>query len=294
MMRIDERQVGGRKLFFDHNRHVLRLRFKAPYARRQVVVIQIEPLGDGLQVFFLDGLAGQNQGERTMVIDDHAPVAVENAAARRQQGHRLDAILLRALVVELRILHLQLPKPGNQEEEDAHCSVLEDGYLTGREAGIVAQRGFIGELYFRIMVNRGQDHSNPRDARSSIILADFAWGVWNFLSAACDGSHTRAGLAGRFAERAGTVGSRNTKQTQFFGEVAAFSVTWVGGSEAAGAASQPRFSTLGRSAPICLMAAMGMRACLNWRSHYQSNRGSGNFSGNWVGITEKVEWICLG
>jgi hypothetical protein len=32
------------------------------------------------------------------------------------------------------------------------------------------------------MVNRGQDHSNPRDVRSIIILTDLASGVWCFLT----------------------------------------------------------------------------------------------------------------
>ena len=146
VVRIDESQIGGRQFLFDYDRHILGLRFEPPDARRQVVVIQVEALGDGLQVFFLDGFAGQNQGERIVVIDDHAPVAVENAAARRQQRHRLDAVLLRALVIELRILHLQLPKPGNQEKEDAHGGVLENGDLTGREASIIAQRGFPRDL----------------------------------------------------------------------------------------------------------------------------------------------------
>jgi len=76
VVRIDERQVGRRQLFFDNDRHILRLRFEAPHARREVVVIQIEALCDGLEVFFLDGFAGQDQGVGIVVIDNHAPVAV--------------------------------------------------------------------------------------------------------------------------------------------------------------------------------------------------------------------------
>ena len=42
------------------------------------------------------------------------------------------------------------------------------------------------------MVNRGQDHSNPRE-RSFIILTDLASAVWCFLSLACNGFHAVSG-----------------------------------------------------------------------------------------------------
>jgi len=72
-----------------------------------------------------------------MVIGRSPAVPVENAAARRQDGHRLDTVLLGAHAVELRVLYLQPPEARNQEQKDAHGGVLENGDLPGREPGVV-------------------------------------------------------------------------------------------------------------------------------------------------------------
>ena len=134
-VRIDECQVGGRELFLEHDGLVLGPGAEAADLGPEVVVIQVEPLGDGLEVLLFQRLAGQDQSEGRVVVDDHAAVAVENAAARRQNGHALDAVGLRALVVKLRILHLQLPEAGDQKQEDDDGGVLKDGDFPGGARG---------------------------------------------------------------------------------------------------------------------------------------------------------------
>ena len=93
-----------------------------------------------------------------MIIDDHAAVAVEDAAARREDGHRLDAILLGADAVELRVLHLEPPEARDQEQKDGHGDVLKNGNLASREPRVVVQGRLIGEVRFEIRVGRRQDH----------------------------------------------------------------------------------------------------------------------------------------
>src|ERR1017187_5876608 len=117
------------------------------------------------------GFARQQQAERGVVIHNYAPVAVQNAPARPRNGHRFDAVLLRPLAVEFGILHLQPPESGNQEQEDDHRGVLEDGNLPRRKPRIVAQRWFIGKLLPGIRVGRRKGH-NEAGLCSSPILTD--------------------------------------------------------------------------------------------------------------------------
>ena len=98
------------------------------------------------------------------VIDDYTAVAVENAPAGGDERGRFDAVGLGAFVVELRILHLQPPKPGYEHQKDGDRAVLEDGDFSGSEIRIVAKRGFIRELTpgFEAWVGRRKDHNKAR------------------------------------------------------------------------------------------------------------------------------------
>src|SRR5262249_2313939 len=89
---------------------------------------------------------------------DYPPVAVENPSPRRQDRDRLDAVLLCSLIVELRVLHLQLPEARDQEEENPHREVLEDCNLARREPGIVAQGRLAGGLLFEVWIDWRQGH----------------------------------------------------------------------------------------------------------------------------------------
>src|SRR5439155_7865757 len=139
------------------------------------VVIQVETLRDSSQMLFLERLTRQNQAERRIVIDDDAPVAIQDAPSRRQHGDGLDAVGLRALVVEFRTLDLQLPESRDQEEEYDYCSVLKDGDLARRNVRIVAKRRlFRWPLCFDLWVDRREDHgTEPRAGYSPTTSVEY-------------------------------------------------------------------------------------------------------------------------
>ena len=60
-VRFDECQVGGRELLLDDDGVVLGAGSIAPDARGQIVVIQIQSVGNGAQVLDLQGFAGQDE-----------------------------------------------------------------------------------------------------------------------------------------------------------------------------------------------------------------------------------------
>src|SRR5579883_116631 len=141
-MRIDECQFGGSEFLLDRNGVILRLAagLKTPHARHQRVVIQVQAFGDGLEVLHLEVFARQVKGERGMVIHYDAAIAVQNLAARRQHRDGFDAVLHGAFLVERRIAHLQVPKSGDQEQENADHEVLEERDLAGRKLTVVVQK----------------------------------------------------------------------------------------------------------------------------------------------------------
>ena len=106
VVRIDERQIGGGEFVLDGDGDVFGLLADALHARQQVVVVQVQALCDRPQVLFLGGFARQKQAERGVIVYNDAPVAIQNAPARPGNRHRFDAVLLRPLAVEFRILHL--------------------------------------------------------------------------------------------------------------------------------------------------------------------------------------------
>ncbi len=142
LVRVDEGQFARRQFFLDRDRLVLRgaARLEAAHAGHQAVVIQIQPFGDRPQVFHLQVFARQIQAERRVIVDDHAPVAIQNLAARREHRNGLDAVFERALLINLRIADLQVPKAGDQEQKDGDGGVLKKCDLLRRELRIVAQK----------------------------------------------------------------------------------------------------------------------------------------------------------
>ncbi len=81
-----------------------------------------------------------------MIVDDHAAVAIENLAARRQHRNRLDAVLQRPLLINLRIADLQVPEAGDQEQKYGDGGVLKKRDLLRGEFRIVAQKRIRGAL----------------------------------------------------------------------------------------------------------------------------------------------------
>ena len=97
-----------------------------------------------LQVLHLQGVAGEDDAEGVVIIDDDAAVAVENLAARRDDGLRLDVIALGLFVVESADSGPAGPRSRRSGRGRRHAGVLEDGDLAGGELGIVAARLFAG------------------------------------------------------------------------------------------------------------------------------------------------------
>ena len=79
----------------------------------------------GEDVAFL--IAQQQHGKRRIVVDNDAAFAVENFAARRQDGHLLDAVLFGQSVVVVAARHLQAPQPEREHQKNPQQNVLHCG-----------------------------------------------------------------------------------------------------------------------------------------------------------------------
>ena len=95
-MGVDEGQFIRRDIFFQKNRLVLRHGRKVPDARPHFIGIEMQALRNQVRVRAqIARRIAQEQGrERGIVIDDDAPFAVQNFAARREDGNVADPILL--------------------------------------------------------------------------------------------------------------------------------------------------------------------------------------------------------
>ena len=82
-------------------------------------------VGIGHQVALL--IAQQQDGERRIVVDDDAAFAVEDFAARREDGDLLDAILLGQGVVVVAARDLQPPQAEGQHQKNPQQDVLHCG-----------------------------------------------------------------------------------------------------------------------------------------------------------------------
>src|SRR5262249_7424490 len=134
-VRLDERQLGGRQLLLDHDWLVFRraARLKSPHPRQQAVVVDVQAVGDGLQMVHLQRVARKQEREGGMIVDDDASVAIENLPAGGQDRNRLDAVLFGPLLVNLRIPDLKVPETGDQEQENPDHQVLEKRDFAGGE-----------------------------------------------------------------------------------------------------------------------------------------------------------------
>ena len=115
-MRFDPGNLVARQLVLDDD---LRPRAHPPYLCRQVPVVELQRLRDRRQVLPLDLIAIEQQRIGSLVVDDHAPVAVEDLAARRQDRRALDAVSLRRFAVDVRIFYLQFPEARDQKNKNS-------------------------------------------------------------------------------------------------------------------------------------------------------------------------------
>src|SRR5581483_10805602 len=151
----DEGQVASAQLAFDGDEAVFLLRLVVADQFCEAVVLDVETLGDGAEVFFRDALRRQIERVRGAVVDNHSPVAVQNTASRSGYRDALDAILFGAAFVELGALDLETPEAGDQQNENADGRVLEYRDLTGGEACVVTQRWLVGVPVFEVWIFGG-------------------------------------------------------------------------------------------------------------------------------------------
>src|ERR1019366_1656484 len=91
-----------------------------------------------------------------MVVDDNAPIAVEDLAAGGENRQGFDAVAKGGFAVDFGIANLKIPEAGDQEYKDGDGKILEYGDFAGGELSVVPQRTWsFGELLF---VPFGFDH----------------------------------------------------------------------------------------------------------------------------------------
>ena len=123
LMRFHPRDLVASQLILDDD---LRIGAHVTDLACELVVIELQRVRNGGKMLRLDLVAIQQQRIRRLVIDDDPAIAIENLAARRENRRALDAVALRRFTVHVRILNLQLPEAGNQENKDGNGQVLKD------------------------------------------------------------------------------------------------------------------------------------------------------------------------
>ena len=128
-VRFDEGQLVGRDVVLQEQRLISRHRGHALQAGAQLVGRNVQPGGDlvgvGLQIAVL--IAQQQHRERRIVVDDDAAFAVEDLAARRQDGNLLDAVLFGQRAVVIAARDLQAPQPEGENQKNSQQDVLHCG-----------------------------------------------------------------------------------------------------------------------------------------------------------------------
>ena len=71
-------------------------------------------------------VAQQQRREGRIIIDNQLAVAVIDLAARSQDWHFLDAVLLRARNVLFTLAHLKSPQTISKKDEDCQNDILDD------------------------------------------------------------------------------------------------------------------------------------------------------------------------
>src|SRR5437868_1966817 len=93
-----------------------------------------------------------------MVVNDDAPVTIQDFTPGRNNGHGFDSVALGKLAVELGVTYLQVPEPRNQEQENDDRSVLKNGNPPGGEFWIVSQRLLRRCVMARLRLSRKELH----------------------------------------------------------------------------------------------------------------------------------------
>src|SRR5579863_2363524 len=178
-MRFHKRQLGRRQLFFDNDGLITRTILIARDFPDQIVVIEVETIGNLVQMLVLQVLPRENQAPRGMVVDNHAAVSIENLPARGHDRQGFDPVSLRAFVVDFRALDLQFPESGYQKQKNGDGKVLKRSHFGGGETGVVPQLDFAGaRLLFGMVFERRKAHGNAEaDFRLAESLYRLRWVV---------------------------------------------------------------------------------------------------------------------
>src|SRR5271166_4810887 len=141
-VRVDKRQLRRGQFFLDDDGLVFgrTLALKAMHPGNQRVIVEIQALGDWLEMLHLQRVPGNQDAERAVIVDNDPAVTVENLPSWSKHGNRLDAVLLGALLIYLRVANLQVPKTCDQKQKDRHHHVLKERDFASRELRVVAQQ----------------------------------------------------------------------------------------------------------------------------------------------------------
>jgi len=153
-VRLDKREIGRGEFFLDDDRLITGALAILGDLDLKVIDIQIQTGCDRREVFFFQVFPGQHDRPGGMIGDNHAFIAIEDLAPGRQDRELLHAVTLGQIAVNFRLLDLQLPETGDQENEDRDRNVLKCSHLPGREAGIVANDAGVIDFTLEIWIEK--------------------------------------------------------------------------------------------------------------------------------------------
>ena len=140
-VRFDEGQLVRGDVFLQINRGILGHAGEVADFVPDVGLLHVQALGNerGVGGHVAGGVAHHERGEGGVVIHDDAAFAVDDFAARSEDGHFAHAVVfgLRGVVVGLR--NLEAPEPVAEHEEDDEDAVLHRGQASCRNFFFAAQ-----------------------------------------------------------------------------------------------------------------------------------------------------------
>ena len=146
-MGLDEGLFVGRDVLLDWDGLVAGRRAKVLKRGLELVEIEVQTLRDerqvGIEVLVL--FANEEAGDRGIVIDEQAAIAVQQLAARSHDGLLADAVFLGQLLEVRSAEDLQPPQAGAEGQHDQQNAVLHRRRFEG------------GELFAAIEVLRKHD-----------------------------------------------------------------------------------------------------------------------------------------
>ena len=84
-------------------------------------------------------IAKEKNAERWSIVYEYAPIAIEHAATRRDDGNRTDAILFGHLAILIAVDDLQLPEAQEQQADHAYDDVGDDCEPRLRQPIVIAE-----------------------------------------------------------------------------------------------------------------------------------------------------------